>query len=193
MPDKPLGRGLEEVSHLFLSQKTPVSSQPGVPAGIVVLRPGPCFSKDRLAAALMELEGAIEEGMRGIDANVPCDAGGDIDLIALDRANQLTVIDFDTTSNDGLLLRGLAHVDWAVRNTASLRRVYHGQPVNFSRQPRLVLVAPQFSPLLTSVARQIARPQVNWVRYHLVDVFGRTGILLEHLTVERPPLYNPLT
>src|SRR5437879_12013370 len=55
--DKPLGRGLEDVSHLFLSRKTadasashraparspePSSAPPRSPAGVALPRPAPC-------------------------------------------------------------------------------------------------------------------------------------------------------
>lgn len=199
-PDKPLGRGLEDVSHLFLSQmlsrtaeeavvreptrrRPPVQgpSQPGAPAFRVLLRPHRDFAKDQLAAALRDFEGSLEEGLKVIDTNVPCDPVGDIDLIAIDRANQLAIIDVDTTPNDGLLLRGMGHFDWVVRNVANLWRMYPGQAIDFSLQPRLFLVAPQFSALLKSAARQIPRPRIDWVRYHVVDVFDGIGILFEHV------------
>jgi len=195
-PDKPLGRGLEDVSSIFLSHGTDeavvresaqnrlpalASSQPGVLAGSILLRPHGGFTRDRLAAALVEFDGALEDGLIGIDTNLPCDPCGDIDVIAVDRENQLTIIDFDTTPNDGLLLRGIGHFDWVVRNIANLRRMYQGEVVNFSLEPRLFLVGPQFSPLLKIVARQITRPQISWVRYHVVDVLGGTGLLFEHV------------
>lgn len=194
--DKPLGRGLENVSHLFLSSRTdeaaagePTSGrsperanrQPRSGVGTVLLRTCTSVTKDQLASMLRGLEGALEDGMRGIDASIPCHPCGEIDLLALDRANQLTIIDFDTTSNDGLLLRGIGHFDWVVCNIPNVRRMYPGQVINFSLPPRLFLVAPQFSPLLRSAARQIGRPQINWVRYHVADVSGGLGILFEHV------------
>ncbi len=192
--DKPLGRGLEDVSYLFLSQGTAdalpreqtsirpparASSEPALHQRSVLLRRRQHFAKDQLAAALTQFDGALEEGLRGIDVNVPCDPCGEIDVIALDRVNQLTLIDFDTTPNDGLLLRGLGHFDWAMRSIAILRRMYRGQIINFSLQPRLFLVAPAFSPLLKQAAHQITRPQIGWMRYHVVDVGGGTGIFFE--------------
>ena len=183
-PDRPLGRGLEDVSHLFLSQSTDeaVAREPSWSrSGSVLLRPRRSFTTDRLAAALREFDGALEEGMRAIDTNVPCDSCDGIDVMALDLTNQLTIIDIDTTPNEGLLLRGIGHFDWVVRNSAILRRMYRGHAINFSLPPRLFLVAPQFSPLLKSVARQITHPQIDWVKYHVADVFGGTGILFEHV------------
>ena len=192
-PDKPLGRGLEEISHLFLSHRpneAPVheepwsgppaqaSSQPAIPTRDIWLRARRGLGRARLAAALTEFDGALEAGMRHLDTDVPCDVAGQIDLMALDRGHRLTIIDFETTPGDGLMLRGIGHVDWAVRNVPTLRRMYQGQVINFEPGPRLFLVAPQFSPLLTMASRQV-RPEVICVRYHVVDVFGGTGIFFE--------------
>jgi hypothetical protein len=122
--------------------------------------------------------------LRGIDFEVPCAPCGEIDLIAIDRANQLTIIDFDTTANDELLLRGLSHFDWAVGNLPNVRRMYRGQAINFSQEPRLFLLAPQFSSRVRRVARQIPRPRIDWVRYHFVETPGRPGIFFEPLAAE---------
>ena len=197
--DRPLGRGLEDVSHLFLSHKTgealasdqppvrpPERSSPslGSRGGTALLRPSASIPRDRLTAILTELDGALEEELRAIDANIPCHPCGEIGLLAVDRASRLAIIDFDTTGNDGLLLRGMGHFDWVVRNMPNVGRMYRGQAINFSLQPRLFLLAPQFSPLLRSVARQITRPQIHWVRYHTVDASGGPGILFEPVSGE---------
>ncbi len=196
--DRPLGRGLEDVSHLFLSRKTGEASAsdraavrsperssppPGSRGGIALLRPA-SVTRDRLAVALMEFDGALEEGLRAFDANIPCHPCGEIGLLAVDRASQLTIIDFEMTFDDGLLLRGIGHFDWVVRNMPNVQRMYREQAVNFSLPPRLFLLAPQFSPLLRSVARQITRPQIHWVRYHTVNASGGPGILFEPVVDE---------
>ena len=180
--ERPLGRGLEDVSHLFLSQRTsePERSSP-LPAsrgGVALLRPA-SVSRERLAGVLKEFAGALEDGLKTIDANIPCHPCGEIDVLAMSRSSQLTIIDADTTVNDGLLLRGMGHFDWVVRNMPNLRRMYREHAVNFSIQPRLVLLAPQFSVLLQSVARQITCPQIQWIRYHAVEAAAGPGILFE--------------
>jgi len=176
--DKPLGRGLEDVSHLFLSQKERPSPSPGPRGGIALLRSA-SVTRDRLAVMLMEFAGALEDGLRTIDTNIPCHPCGDIDFLAVSRASQLTIIDLDTTVSDSLLLRGIGHFDWVVRNMANVQRMYREQAINFSRQPRLLLLAPQFSLLLRSVARQITCPQIQWIRYHTVDASSGPGVLFE--------------
>ena len=194
---RPLGRGLEDVSHLFLSRKTgeastsnraAVSSSesspaPGAGGAVAVLRPAP-ITRDRFAAILMDLDSGLEDGLRAIDANIPCHPCGEIDLLAVDRTSQLTIIDFETTVNDGLLLRGIGHFDWVARNIPIVQRMYQAHAVNFSLPPRLFLLAPQFSPLLRRVVRQVIRPQIHWVRYHTLDASGGPGILFEPVVGE---------
>jgi hypothetical protein len=195
--EKPLGRGLEDISHLFLTQRTDGALAIDRPAGervlrsepedreaesaaaAVVLQPHAPVTRDKLATMLRGLEGTLEEGLRTIDAAITCHPCGEIDFLAVDRANQLTIIDFETTANDGLLVRGIGHFTWIVDNLSLVRRMYGEQSINFSVQPRLFLLAPQFSPLIRGSARQIARPRINWVRYHLVEASGGPGILFE--------------
>ena len=187
--DGPLGRGLEHVSHLFLSPKTadapaaspePESSAAAGPRrNVVVLRPVQ-LNRERLATILpLDWSGALEDGLRTIDAKIQCHPCGEIDVLAVDRTNKLTIIDFDTTVNDGLLVRGLGHFDWVVRNTQNVQRMFPAQTIDSALPPRLVLLAPQFSAVLRRVMRQFTHPQIQWVRYHTVDTPGGVGILFE--------------
>ncbi len=190
-PDKPLGRGLEDVSHLFLSHKTDRPNDrptvhsndhslppPPSRAGVTLLRPA-SVTKDWLTIVLTEFGDAVEDGLRTIDANVPCHPCGEIDLLAVDRTNHLTIIDFDTSANDGLLLRGMGHFDWIVRNMPNVQRMYRDQTINTSLQPRLFLLAPQFSPLARCASRQITRPPIHWVRFLTVEASSGPGIMFE--------------
>ncbi len=197
---RPLGRGLEDISHLFVRRSTddpqtaqqkdaPVPerrpSQSGTRSGTVPLRLSEAIGRDQLVAFLKEFSGALEDGLRVIDSAVPCSPFGEIDLLAVDRSNQLVIVDVETSCVDGLLLRGVGQLEWVRRNIANVRRMYQGSVVNFSAQPRLFLVAPRFSPLLGSAVRQMTGPDINCVRYQGTDVSGWTGILLER--VDREP------
>ena len=192
----PLGRGLEDISHLFLSLETRdprarelagerVSQRarlnPEPKAGTVLLRPCRPLTRDQLVATLTEFRGALEDDMRAIDANLSCHPYGEIDLLAADGANRLAIIDIETSAADVLLVRGISHVEWVMRNVANVRRMYQGLAIDFSLPPRLFLVAPQFSPLARSVVHQITRPEINCVRYHVMAVYDRTGVLFEHV------------
>lgn len=189
--DRPLGRGLEDISHLFQSARSaeaaanhhPPGSPPqgatsprGSRAGAVLLGSKTSLTRDQLALLLKEYHGALEDGLTSIDSEIACPPLGEIDLLGLSRSHQLTVIDFDTNADERLLIRGIGHVDWVARNMPIIRRLYSGHAINYSLPPALMLVAPQFSPMLRSAARQVAHPTIKLVRYYALESSGGIGI-----------------
>jgi hypothetical protein len=186
-----LGRRSEDAPHVFLAQPAdvprtpqPAPAQPASPASAVLLRSAEPLSRDQLTATLTECPGALEDSMRVIDACIPCDPCGEIDLLAVDRVHRLTIIDLETTLGEWLLLRGISHVDWVARNLPNLRRMYPELRIEFSRPPRLLLIAPRFSPFLRSAVRQITQPEITCVRYHGLELSGGPGIFFEPISCE---------
>ena len=194
--DKPLGRGLEQISHLFLSRRasdlragdqtpgrlpesTTLQTPERPPTRLLSLQPNASVTKTHLAAMFKEVQGALEDGLRVVDTSVPCHPYGEIDLLAVDRTNRLTVIDFETDISDALLVRGIAHLDWIVHNFSNVRRMHPGYAINVPSQPRLFLLAPKFSSLMLSVARHLNQLQIEWVRYHVLETGDVTGIFFE--------------
>ena len=193
--ERPLPRGLEQVSHLFISHALserviPNRSQIGseeqthtVPMEKIiaaVLMPGRSPQRDDLMSLLRQQTGAVEEGMKTIDTNIPCETAGNIELLALDSATRLAVVDLDDKPNDHLLLRGIGHLDWLVQNVQCLRRMHQGPVINWSLRPRLFLVAPDYSPLFRCVTRQTTSIEIHCLKYHAIALSGGTGIFLEH-------------
>jgi hypothetical protein len=192
---RPLGRGLEDISYLFLSGAAAVPSvEPAAeaasnqttarPAGVTalsVLRHGTPLTKGQLTATLSECRSALTEDLLAVGEGIVCSPYGEIDLLAVDHTYRLTIIDVQTMLDDGLVARGLSHVDWASRNVATVKRLYPDWVIDVSRQPRLVLVAPRFSLALRSGIRQISAPAISCFRYCEVELSGAAGILVERI------------
>jgi hypothetical protein len=194
--EKRISRGLEDVSHLFLSQSpnkpaekpeasdsTPAlapseGSQSRAP---FLLHDSPNVGRESILGFLNGSAAVLEEGLRAIDANIPCDPFGFIDLVAVDSQDQLCIINVDVVQKDDSLLRGIAYFDWIVRNTPIVRRMYQGRVINFSAQPKLFLVAPGFSPVLRCVAQRSTSPKVCCFAYRTVAMPGGVGILFERV------------
>jgi hypothetical protein len=192
--EKRLSRGLEDVSHLFLSQSP---DRPAEKAEIPNLTPAqapseraqsrtpfllhdsPSVSRELILGFLNGSAAVLEEGLRIIDANIPCDPFGFIDLVAVDSEDRLCILNVDNVQKDESLLRGIAYCDWIVRNTPIVRRMYQGRVINFSVQPRLFLVAPGFSPLLKCIAQRSANPEVCCSAYRTIAMPGGVGMLFE--------------
>lgn len=182
-PGSPLGRGLQDVSHLFLSspRATPPAERVagddlGAPQ---LLSGGPAPDRPGLVAFLRRHIEAVEPGLRAIDGGLPCEGAGEIDLLAVDSGHRLVAVDVETAPDDRLLLRGLAHADWMTRNAAILRRLYASEAVDLSLRPRLVLVAPQLSWLVRSAARQLGAPRITWCTYRAVALGNAIGLVLD--------------
>jgi hypothetical protein len=195
--EKRLARGLEEVSHLFLSQTAPLPAEreaPGLPRESsdlangkepVLLHVSQAVSSELLISTLHRNAAVLEEGMHAIDRDIPCDPFGPIDILALDSLDQLVIIDIATEPQDSLLLRGIAQFDWFERNTSILRRMYQGRVVNFSARPRLFLVAPAFSPLLKRAAEHSTCSPVVCFSFRTVALAGGIGVLFEKIVDSR--------
>lgn len=195
--ERVLGRGLEAVSHLFLSQRDeadgscettgPAATEPGLDPvaqdrSAVLLRPFAGFTKEQLAAFVIRQAKALEEGMKVIDVNAPCGSCGRIDVLGVDRDRQLAIVDFDAEPYDGLLLRALGHFDWLTRHMTIVQHMYHGHDINFDARPRIILIAPGFSPLLMCSARQITCAKVDCLVYRAMQVPGGAGLLVERVS-----------
>jgi hypothetical protein len=190
--EKRLARGLEDVSYLFLSQSggeaekgsqnshsEQAHPQSAPPAAPVVLRAAPAINRELLISLLTRNAAVLEDGLRFIDSNVPCDPFGSIDLLLLDSLDQFVIAEIDAAPSDGSLLRGIGHFDWIVRNTPVLRRMYQGRAINFSAQPRLFLIAPIFSPLLRCAVQRNVNPKVCCFGYRTVTLPGGMGVFFE--------------
>jgi hypothetical protein len=193
--EKRLSRGLEDVSHLFLSQspdrpaekaETPNITPAQAPSERAqsrtpfLLHNSSNVSRELILGFLNGSAAVLEEGLRAIDAGIPCEPFGCIDLVAVDSRDQLCIINVDVVQKDESLLCGIAYFDWIVRNTPIVRRMYQGRVINFSAKPRLFLVAPGFSPLLKCVALRSTSPEVCCFAYRTVAMPGGIGILFEH-------------
>jgi len=190
-----VGRGLDQVSHLFLSHvaeraargrsgngsELPEHAQENQPLELVRRAPR-APDRVRLVSLLHEQPEALKEGLKVIDADLPCETPGNVELVALDTTNRLVVIDVEDKPNDSLLLRGMAHLDWVVGNAALLRRIYREQPINYSLQPQLFLVAPDFSPLFRFAIRHMRSLQIQCIKYDTVVLPAGIGIFCEHVS-----------
>jgi hypothetical protein len=190
--EKRLARGLEDVSYLFLTQTggeaekgsqnarpEQAHPQPASPAAPMVLRAAPAISRESLISLLSKNAAVLEEGLRSIDVNVPCDPFGSVDVLLLDSLDQFVIAEVDAAPNDGSLLRGIGHFDWLVRNVPVLRRMYQGRAIDFSAQPRLFLIAPGFSHLLKCAGQRNANPRVCCFGYRTVALPGGMGVYFE--------------
>jgi hypothetical protein len=198
-PGQRLARGLEDVSHLFLSRAPAVASlrsdaqdDPHVETdrlargSVTPATAGaPAVDQDPLASLVCKSVDALEEGLRVIDAKIPLEVGGTVDLVAVDRHNQLVIIDVECAETDALLLRGLCHVDWFARNVPIARRMYPACGIDFASEPRVLLLAPSFSPVILRAVRRIPL-RIGCVTFTVAPPLPSPQMVFTHCWRPRP-------
>jgi len=195
-PGKRLARGLEDVSHLFLSRvpaaapsRSEAQDDPGREASPAAHAPvtsaaasAPSAANDsRLVSLVCKSVGALEEGFRVVDANLPLEVGGTVDLVAVDRGNQIVIIDVEPAQSDELLLRGICHLDWFARNVPIARRMYAEYGIDFASEPRVFLIAPRFSPAMLCAVRRVAPLRIACVTYNTAPLPAGAGMFFNHV------------
>ena len=98
----------------------------------------------QLEEMVVEAPELLEEGLQTVARQVPT-ARGPLDVLLVDSGNALVVAELKVVDEDGMLVQGIDYYDYVARNLESFARVYGSHQIDVSQEPRLLLVAPNFS------------------------------------------------
>jgi len=127
----------------------------------------------------------VEDGLSILNRQIPTDSGP-LDLLAADSDGVLTVIELKNEINDGQLDQGLRYYDW-VRSSIEWISRAHSNKVDVKQEPRLILIAPDFSDNLKIIAKYVNIPLelMRYVAFQLPD--GDKGIYVGSIERGAPP------
>ena len=106
--------------------------------------------RDELEPLLVKNPDYIEEGLKILAEQLRTDSGP-LDILALDGEHSICVIELKDAPEDEQLFQGIRYYDWVKSNIAWLEKSY--PDVDADSEPRLILIAPQFSDNLKKVAK----------------------------------------
>ncbi len=104
-------------------------------------------SEGQLEELVCRAPDLIEDGLRFLDHQVHTDRGP-LDVLLVDSGGALVVVELKVVVDEEMLTQGLDYYDYVARNLDGFTRAYHDKSINARQEPRLLLVAPAFSPLL---------------------------------------------
>jgi hypothetical protein len=113
--------------------------------------------------------------------------GGIIDLLLRDANRRAVVVELKAVQEDGALLQGLSYLAWVHENLHALALEYPGANFNVSTAPRLVLVAPTFSPNLKKVVRYFEEPP-TLIQVKVIEHKGERLLIAEEADVVETPV-----
>lgn len=100
----------------------------------------------------------LEEGMKVVAHQVATSSGEHLDMLTVDDEGTLAVIELknEIDEGEGQLLQALRYYDWCFENRAWLASAYTNKGIDPHKEPRLILVAPDFSNSLKRLAKYMA-------------------------------------
>src|SRR3972149_8610519 len=124
----------------------------------------------------------IDTGLRIIDSHLRVGQTM-IDLVGLDVKNSLVLIALGQTADEGMLLRILDASAWFLAHGDVARRLYPAADLRPGWRPRVFFIAEHLSDSFRVKLKQVAIPEVDYVKILPLRANGATGVYFE--TVEQ--------
>lgn len=144
--------------------------------------------KEELEPIIVANPEILEDGMRIVTHQLTTPTGP-LDILAVDEEGALVVIELKNEVDEGedQLLQAIRYYDWCFENRSWLSHAYKEKSIDPQKDPRLVLVAPDFSESLKRLAKYLA-VEVELYHYQAIELptGEKTVICNQSLYEERP-------
>ena len=144
--------------------------------------------KEELEPLLVAAPEHLETGMRVVAHQVTTPTGP-LDILAVDDEGALAVVELKNEVDEGeaQLLQALRYYDWCFENRAWLANAYRNKGIDPHKEPRLILVAPDFSDSLKRLAKYLTI-EVELFRYQAIEMpDGQRDIVCNQVFYEERP------
>lgn len=141
-------------------------------------------SEAELAQLLADNLESVEEGLQVLGHQVPAGRGF-IDLLVADQRGALVAFVLSKSSDEQILVQALERYDFLRDNIERYSQTYPGYKINPMTEPKLILVASDYSASTATAARYIGIPLVLYICLYL-DVGGMRGLHLRQIEIRDP-------
>jgi hypothetical protein len=107
-------------------------------------------------------------------------------VLLVDSGGALVVVELKVVVDDEMLMQALDYYDYVTRNVDGFARAYADKGINPRQEPRLLLIAPDFSPLLLNRLKWLTlRPEL--VSFQILEFVDEpTGLTPVYKEVNAP-------
>jgi hypothetical protein len=144
--------------------------------------------KEELEPLLVANPEYLETGMKVVAHQVTTPTGP-LDILAVDDDGALVIIELknEVDEEEAQLLQGLRYYDWCFENRAWLANAYRNKGIDAQKEPRLILVAPDFSDSLKRLAKYLTL-EIEIFRYQAIEMpDGQRDIVCNQVLYEERP------
>jgi len=140
------------------------------------------FTKEEITALVAEQHKALDDGLELIGERLGKKGETPWDLVGVDSDKRLVLIQVEALAADRILSALLSRLDWAWEHLETIARMYPDHGIDCSRLPRVLVIAPEFSPALKrSMSYLTYRVSISLYAYRYLQTDAGKGLLLELL------------
>lgn len=152
------------------------------------------LQENKLESILKDYPNSLETGMKFIDSQRKV-GRGPLDLLMLDSGNALVIVELKVNKDDDMLFQALDYYDYIYANKERLAYAYKSKGLNIdpSEEPRIILIAPEFSQLLINRCKWL-KVKIDLYRYRYLDIKKgeeSVGNIVDFIPVEVSSIPEP--
>lgn len=137
------------------------------------------IESEKLRDIILKNPEYLQSNLSFIDSQLGIQDEGIIDFLATDTDGKMVIVNFDVKENNNLLICALSQMQWVSKNKNLLKRLFFSENLDFSRQPKIILIAPSFSKELEQAARELFSLDLKFIKYQYMITKGEEAILFE--------------
>ncbi|KPJ49666.1 hypothetical protein AMJ40_05040 [candidate division TA06 bacterium DG_26] len=141
--------------------------------------------KSAVLSKIFESPEEIESGLRMLDKDVKIADHGPIDLVAMDGAKRLVVIQVGLDDSPQILADAIDRYDWIVRNEHLVHRLYGSSGVDLSERPRVFVLIPHLAERLLRISSYFCGLKLEVFEYKYVPSLD--GLVAEKIPTGPQP------
>jgi len=134
---------------------------------------------DELRKIVVSDVSAVESGLEIISENMPMDSKEKIDVLCHDEKGQIVILKLSANENDHMFFEGLKILSHVTNIKPLLKFTYKDYKINEKESPRLIFLAPSFSPQLIDVVGQMQGIQMDLYTWEYFEFDGKRALHLE--------------
>jgi len=134
---------------------------------------------DELRKIVVDDVSAVEGGLEIISENMPMDSKEKIDVLCHDEKGQIVILKLSANEDDHMFFEGLKILSHVTNIKPLLKFTYKDFKINEKEAPRLIFLAPAFSPQLIDVVGQMQGIQMDLYTWEYFEFDGKRALHLE--------------
>jgi hypothetical protein len=121
----------------------------------------------------------IEDGLTVVCEDMPMDSKAKIDLLCHDESGQFVILKLSAKEDDNIFFDGLKMLTHINNVKPLLKFTYKDFKIDADKDPRLIFLAPAFSPQLVDVVKQMQGIQADLYTWEYFEFDGKRALHLE--------------